>query len=57
MGKPLLVLAPHNVCWRWDIAEQPSPWYRGVQVFRARRPGEWGPVVEQAAAAIAAAVR
>ncbi len=55
LGKPVIVLAPHNVCWRWDMAGEPSPWYGGVQVFRARGLREWEPVVRDAAAALAAA--
>jgi len=54
LGKPVVLLAPHNVCWRWDMAGQPSPWYRGVEVFRAARPGAWEGVIAQAAAAIRA---
>jgi hypothetical protein len=54
LGKPVILLAPYNVCWRWEMAGRPSPWYRGVEVLRAARPGEWAPVVAQAAAALAA---
>lgn len=54
LGRPVVLLAPHNVCWRWEMAGVASPWYRGVQMFRAVRPGDWGPVVAQASAAVAA---
>jgi len=57
LGKPVVLLAPHNVCWRWDMGGVESPWYPGVKVFRARGQGEWSAVVENASAAIAAAVR
>jgi hypothetical protein len=56
LGKPVILLAPHNVCWRWEMGAEESPWYGGVRVFRARGQGEWGAVVERASAAIAEAV-
>jgi len=52
-GRPLVLLAPHNVCPRWDMAGVASPWYRDLQVFRARGPGKWDAVIAQAAAAVA----
>jgi hypothetical protein len=60
LGKPVIVLAPHNVCWRWQMggiegAVVESPWYRGVRVLRAGAPGAWDAVVQDAAAAIGAA--
>jgi hypothetical protein len=60
LGKPLWLLAPHNVCWRWDMAGQESPWYSNVRMFRAQRPNAWEPVIEsvrQAFAAFAAPAR
>ena len=35
VGTPLWLLAPHNVCWRWEMAGAESPWYPGVRSFRA----------------------
>jgi hypothetical protein len=55
LGRPVILLAPHNVCWRWEMGGVESPWYPGVRVFRARGQGEWGAVVENASAAIAEA--
>jgi tetratricopeptide (TPR) repeat protein len=55
-GKPVVVLAPHNVCWRWKMEGLESPWYTGVEVIRAARPGAWAPVVERASAALTALV-
>jgi len=55
LGKPVVLLAPHNVCWRWEMGGVESPWYPGVRVFRARGQGEWGAVVEDASRAIAEA--
>jgi hypothetical protein len=46
LGKPLWLLAPHNVCWRWSMGDEESPWYPGVRLFRAEQPGEWRAVVD-----------
>jgi len=46
-GIPLWLIAPHNLCWRWVIAGEESPWYPGVRIFRAARPREWAPVVDR----------
>jgi hypothetical protein len=54
LGKPLLLLAPHNVCWRWDIAGVESPWYPTVRMFRAQKPHAWGPVIESVRLALQA---
>jgi Tfp pilus assembly protein PilF len=47
LGTRLWLIAPHNVCWRWLISGEESPWYAGVRIFRAARPREWVPVVEE----------
>ena len=44
-GTPLWLLAPHNLCWRWDCGGVDSPWYSGVRLFRAERPGAWAPAI------------
>ncbi|MCC6609816.1 MAG: tetratricopeptide repeat protein [Burkholderiales bacterium] len=54
LGARLWLLAPHNVCWRWLIAGEESPWYPGVRLFRAARPREWAPVVERICGELAA---
>jgi len=51
-GTPLWLLAPHNVCWRWEMAGTGSPWYPGVRSFRAPRPQAWTPVIEAVGAAL-----
>ena len=49
VGTPLWVLAPHNVCWRWEIGGEESPWYPQVRLFRARRPAAWEQVIDEIA--------
>jgi Tetratricopeptide repeat len=53
LGKPLWLLAPHDVCWRWVIAGEESPWYDEVRIFRAARPRDWAPVVARVASELA----
>jgi len=56
LRKPLWLLAPHNVCWRWEIAGVESPWYPGVRMFRAQQLDAWEPVIEAVRLALQAAV-
>lgn len=52
VGTPLWLLAPHNVCWRWEMGGVDSPWYPDVRLFRASRPGAWAPVLDEVGAAL-----
>jgi Tfp pilus assembly protein PilF len=52
VGTPLWLLAPHNVCWRWEMGGAESPWYPDVRLFRAARPRAWEPVIEAVGAAL-----
>jgi tetratricopeptide (TPR) repeat protein len=54
MGKPVLLLDRYDNCWRWLSGRTDSPWYPGLRIFRQKRLGEWGPVVERIAAALRA---
>jgi len=56
LGKPLWLLAPHNVCWRWEMAGADSPWYPGVRMFRTQQLDAWEPVIEAVRLALQAAV-
>ena len=38
----------------WLEKREDSPWYPSMRLFRQARPGEWGPVLERAAADLAA---
>jgi len=57
MGARLWLIAPHNVCWRWLIAGEESPWYSGVRMFRAARARDWAPVVAQIGGELARVAR
>jgi hypothetical protein len=45
LGIPTLVMLCHNADWRWGL-ENRTPWYRSVQIFRQKSPGEWKSVVD-----------
>ena len=54
LGRPVWVLAPQVPEWRYGIAGDGMPWYPSVRIFRQARAGEWPPVIERVAAALAA---
>jgi hypothetical protein len=54
MGKPVFLLDRYDNCWRWLSGREDSPWYPTLRIFRQRRSGEWGPVIERVATALAA---
>lgn len=51
LGKPSLVMLPHHTpLWYWHLESMTSPWYPTVTLLRQTEPGNWDPVVAQAAA-------
>jgi tetratricopeptide (TPR) repeat protein len=52
LGKPCLTLVPHNAEWRYGARGSAMPWYRSVRLFRQATPGDWAPVVAEAAEAV-----
>jgi tetratricopeptide (TPR) repeat protein len=54
VGQTCLTLIPHNPEWRYTASGTTMPWYRSVRTFRQTRPGDWAPVVAQAADALRA---
>ena len=55
LGKPCWILLPwYQTDWRWLDGRDDSPWYpHVVRLFRQTARGEWAPVVERIAAALA----
>ncbi|HUK05586.1 MAG TPA: tetratricopeptide repeat protein [Burkholderiales bacterium] len=53
LGRPVWVLAPVRTDFRYGLTGEAMPWYSSARVFRQARYGEWPPVVESAAAALA----
>jgi len=53
LGKPAILLDRYDNCWRWLAGREDSPWYPQLRIFRQKRMGDWAPVVERTAAALA----
>ena len=53
MGKPTWMLDRYNTCWRWRLAEDRSPWYPTMRIFRQQRFGDWHEPIARVAAALA----
>ncbi|MFX4221759.1 MAG: hypothetical protein ACMVO3_12755 [Thalassobaculum sp.] len=49
LGVPCHVMLPVDPDWRWGEDGARSRWYETVRLYRQRRDGEWGPVVEEVA--------
>ncbi|HLY58456.1 MAG TPA: tetratricopeptide repeat-containing glycosyltransferase family protein [Stellaceae bacterium] len=46
LGRPTWLMLPFVPDWRWLLDRADSPWYPTVRLFRQKRIGDWGPVVE-----------
>lgn len=54
MGKPAFLLLPGlGVDWRWMTERDDSPWYPNHRLFRSGVDGDWGPVLDRVAQAVA----
>ena len=47
LGKAVWVLLPEPADWRWPAAREDSPWYPTARLFRQKRRGDWGEVIER----------
>ena len=54
LGKPVWLLERLHGCWRWRLAEDTSPWYPTLRIFRQARFNRWREPVEHVGAALAA---
>jgi hypothetical protein len=43
-----------NACWRWRLADDSSPWYPTMRIFRQRQFGDWSDPLARVAAELAA---
>jgi tetratricopeptide (TPR) repeat protein len=50
LGKPVFVLVPSFVDWRWRIGDDTQPWWPNARTFFSPFPGEWKAPVDQLAA-------
>lgn len=55
LGRPVWMVLPYWADWRWMLDRRDSPWYPTMRIFRQPRPGAWGPVFTELAAALGAA--
>ena len=56
LGRPTWVLVPRPADWRWLHGRTDSPWYPTLRLFRQEASHVWGPVLAEAAAALAGVV-
>jgi hypothetical protein len=54
MGKACIALLPHNAEWRYLRRGSRMPWYDSVQLIRQAHPGDWAPVISEAAGIVRA---
>ena len=50
LGKPVWVLAPYALDFRWGLEGSTTPWYPTTRVFRAPAPGQWDGVIGEISA-------
>ncbi len=53
LGKPVWIMLPYSVDWRWMTDEARTPWYPSMRIYRQRRSGDWGEVVSRIRADLA----
>jgi len=47
LGAPTWLLLAHVPDWRWGLEGTATPWYARTRLFRQRRPGDWGDVMQR----------
>jgi tetratricopeptide (TPR) repeat protein len=52
LGKPVWLMLPYVVDWRWRWEGETTPWYPNMRLFRQPAVGEWPDVVRQVEAAL-----
>jgi tetratricopeptide (TPR) repeat protein len=57
LARPVFVMLPHAADWRWQVGREDSDWYPTARLFRQPAPGDWGPVIDAVAAALAGLTR
>lgn len=46
MGKPVLLMIPQVIDFRWLLDREDSPWYPSIRIFRQTKRGDWSDVVQ-----------
>jgi hypothetical protein len=52
LGKPVWILLPLTVDWRWLLDREDSPWYPTARLFRQPALGDWDSVIAHVAMAL-----
>lgn len=52
LGKPVWILNRFDMCWRWRLDAERSPWYPHARLFNQREPGDWPGVLGQVTLAL-----
>jgi tetratricopeptide (TPR) repeat protein len=52
LGKPVWILLPYAMDWRWLRGREDSPWYPTARLFRQSTPGNWDGVLARVAVAL-----
>lgn len=50
LGRPVWLLNRAQSEWRWMRGRSDSPWYPTMRILTQQAPGDWGPVLDEAAA-------
>ncbi|WP_316165151.1 MULTISPECIES: tetratricopeptide repeat protein [unclassified Bradyrhizobium] len=53
MGRPVWILLPYALDWRWLREREDSPWYPTMRLFRQEQPRAWDGVLARAATELA----
>ncbi|WP_448043315.1 tetratricopeptide repeat protein [Bradyrhizobium liaoningense] len=53
LGRPVWMLTPYALDWRWLRDREDTPWYPTMRLFRQRRPREWDDPLMRLSAALA----
>ena len=53
LGRPVWLLTPYALDWRWMRDREDSPWYPTMRLFRQHTPRAWDGVIARAAAELA----
>lgn len=56
MGRPVWVLLPYALDWRWLRDREDTPWYPGMRLFRQRTPRAWEDVIARVSAELAGVI-
>jgi hypothetical protein len=52
-GRPVWLLTPYALDWRWLRDREDSPWYPTMRLFRQHKPQAWDGVLARASAELA----